>query len=161
MECYHTVYTEGTGEIVEKKSRFIAEVFPVSNEEEAFAHLEEIRKKHWDARHHCWAYVIGRNPAAEALAHTVIITKIHGFKLKIITDYTGLGKIQYILGQRGLSVLDTVYTDKVELTVLVPDDEEGFLMKELMEGTNGQAMTEKTEQCWFAETEEGIKIFEQ
>ena len=32
---------------------------------------------------------------------------------------------------------------------------------ELMEGTNGQAMTEKTEQCWFAETEEGIKIFEQ
>ena len=35
MECYHTVYTEGTGEIVEKKSRFIAEVFPVSNEEEA------------------------------------------------------------------------------------------------------------------------------
>ena len=39
--------------------------------------------------------------------------------------------------------------DKVELTVLVPDDEEGFLMKELMEGTNGQAMTEKTEQCWF------------
>ena len=59
MECYHTVYTEGTGEIVEKKSRFIAEVFPVSNEEEAFAHLEEIRKKHWDARHHCFAYVIG------------------------------------------------------------------------------------------------------
>lgn len=51
-----------------------------------------------------------------------------------------------------------MYTDKVELTVLVPDDEEGFLMKELMEGTNGQAMTEKTEQCWFAETEEGIKI---
>lgn len=45
MECYHTVYTEGTGEIVEKKSRFIAEVFPVSNEEEAFAHLEQIRKK--------------------------------------------------------------------------------------------------------------------
>ncbi len=36
-----------------------------------------------------------------------------------------------------------MYTDKVELTVLVPDDEEGFLMKELMEGTNGQAMTEK------------------
>ena len=68
MECYHTVYTEGTGEIVEKKSRFIAEVFPVSNEEEAFAHLEEIRKKHWDARHHCWAYVIGRNPAAERMS---------------------------------------------------------------------------------------------
>ncbi len=50
----------------------------------------------------CRAYT---SAAAEALAHTVIITKIHGFKLKIITDYTGLGKIQYILGQRGLSFL--------------------------------------------------------
>ena len=84
-----------------------------------------------------------------------------GVLAQIDADYNSIGKIQYILGQRGLSVLDTVYTDKVELTVLVPDDEEGFLMKELMEGTNGQAMTEKTEQCWFAETEEGIKIFEQ
>ena len=68
MESYQTVYRGGMGEIIEKKSRFIAEVFPVSNEEEAFAHLEEIRKKHWDARHHCWAYVIGRNPAAERMS---------------------------------------------------------------------------------------------
>ena len=217
MKEYKIVYCGGEGEIVEKKSRFIATVKPVDSEEEASAFIAEMKKKYWDARHNCSAYVIGErgqvqrcsddgepagtagkpilevlrgkkltdvfvvvtryfggtllgtgglvraytSAAAEALAHTVIITKIHGFKLKIITDYTGLGKIQYILGQRGLSVLDTVYTDKVELTVLVPDDEEGFLMKELMEGTNGQAMTEKTEQCWFAETEEGIKIFEQ
>ena len=35
MECYHTVYTEGTGEIVEKKSRFIATIRKCENEEEA------------------------------------------------------------------------------------------------------------------------------
>ena len=68
LEHYKTIYEGGEGELVEKKSRFIAEVFPVSNEEEAFAHLEEIRKKHWDARHHCWTYVIGRNPAAERMS---------------------------------------------------------------------------------------------
>ena len=68
MECYRTVYKCGEGEIVEKKSRFIAEVYPVTGEEEAFAHLEEVKKRYWDARHHCWAYVIGRNPGQERMS---------------------------------------------------------------------------------------------
>ena len=96
--------------------------------------------------------------AAEALSHTEIITRIHGFKLKITTDYTGLGKLQYLIGQRGLAVLDTVYTDQVELFVLVPDEEERELMKAVMEGTNGQAVMEKQEACWYAETEEGLRV---
>mgnify|MGYP002231590910 CR=1 FL=1 len=53
------------GEIVEKKSRFIAEVFLVHSEEEAMQYLEQIRKKYWDARHHCWAYVIGEERVTE------------------------------------------------------------------------------------------------
>ena len=96
--------------------------------------------------------------AVRALEHTEIITRIHGFKLKITTDYTGLGRLQYILGQRGLAVLDTVYTDRVELVVLVPDEDEQPLMKAVMEGSNGQAVMEKQENCWFAETEEGLKL---
>lgn len=68
MEAYNTVYSGGSGEIVEKKSRFIADVFPVTSEDEAMEYLEEIRKRYWDARHHCWAYVIGRNPAAERMS---------------------------------------------------------------------------------------------
>lgn len=46
-------------EIVEKKSRFIATVRPVSNEEEAAAFIDEMKKKHYDARHNCTAFVIG------------------------------------------------------------------------------------------------------
>lgn len=216
MECYNTVDSVGQGEIIEKKSRFIADIFPVVSEEEAFGYLEEIKKKHWDARHHCWAYVIGRNPAlermsddgepagtagkpiletirgrgltnifvvvtryfggtllgtgglvraysaavSEGLSHTVIISKIKGFKLKITTEYTGYGKIQYIVAQKGINVLDTIYTDKVEMILLVPQDEEQSLVKTVMEGTNGQALTEKMEECWFAETKDGVKIFE-
>ena len=37
-------------EIVEKKSRFIATVRPVSSEEEAVAFINEMKKKYWDAR---------------------------------------------------------------------------------------------------------------
>ena len=65
MSCYHTVSVGGKGEIIEKKSRFIAEVYPVSDDDEASAHLEEVKKRYWDARHHCWAYGIGQKPAAE------------------------------------------------------------------------------------------------
>ena len=50
-----------TGEYEEKKSRFIGEVFPVKSEEEAQEHINAVRKKYYDARHHCYAYVIGDN----------------------------------------------------------------------------------------------------
>ena len=56
---YCVVYEGGEGEIVEKKSRFIATVRPVESEEEAVAFINEMKKKYWDARHNCSAFVIG------------------------------------------------------------------------------------------------------
>lgn len=50
----------GEGEITEKKSRFIAAIAPVQSEEEALGFLEETKKKYWDARHHCWAFILGK-----------------------------------------------------------------------------------------------------
>lgn len=58
---YKVVYKAGTGEIIEKKSRFIANVAPASSEEEAVAFIDSIRKKYYDARHNCPAFIIGRN----------------------------------------------------------------------------------------------------
>lgn len=46
-------------ELVEKKSRFIATIRPVSGEEEAAAFIDEMKKKYYDARHNCSAFVIG------------------------------------------------------------------------------------------------------
>jgi len=43
-------------ELVEKRSRFIGQVWRVASEEEARARLEEVRKRHYDAHHHCWCY---------------------------------------------------------------------------------------------------------
>ena len=59
MISYQTVYQGGSDEIVEKKSRFIAQVFPVTTEEEVTEILERERKKYWDARHNCYAFVLG------------------------------------------------------------------------------------------------------
>mgnify|MGYP000532589685 CR=1 FL=1 len=58
---YRTIYQGGEDEIVEKKSRFIATVIPVENEEEALEFIEKTKKKYWDARHNCSAFVIGEH----------------------------------------------------------------------------------------------------
>ena len=59
VEQYKTVYEGGVGEIKEKKSRFIATILPVETEDEALVFIEEMRKKYWDARHNCSAFILG------------------------------------------------------------------------------------------------------
>jgi len=53
------LYSGSQREITEKKSRFIATIAPVKTEEEAIEVIASIKKKCWDARHNCFAYVIG------------------------------------------------------------------------------------------------------
>lgn len=55
------IKTGGGGYYEEKKSRFIAAVYSISSEEEASSYVEAARKKYWDARHNCYAFVIGDN----------------------------------------------------------------------------------------------------
>ena len=96
----------------------------------------------------------------EGLSASKIITKYHGCKLKIDTDYTALGKIQYILGEKGLTILDSVYTDKVTVEVLVPEDIYNEVVSEITEGTNGQAGIEKGKDCYFAKVEKEMVLFD-
>ena len=53
------ILENGVGEIEEKKSRFIAHIYSVNSEEEAEQYIYKIKKKYWDARHNCYAYIIG------------------------------------------------------------------------------------------------------
>lgn len=59
---YVTLARPATAEIVVRKSRFIANVSPVSTEEEAVAFIEKIRGEHRDATHNVFAYTVGWNP---------------------------------------------------------------------------------------------------
>ena len=72
-----------------------------------------------------------------------------------------MGKIQYILGQRGLQILHSEYTDSVTLEVLLPETQTRQVMAEITEGTNGQAVMEILEDCYFAEVDGEMKIFEE
>ena len=59
VEEYRTVLDNGEAETVEKKSRFLAAVSHIDTEEEALEFIESIRKKHYNATHNCYAYVLG------------------------------------------------------------------------------------------------------
>lgn len=56
---YRVLLKTGKGEIEEKKSRFICEVRAVHSEQEAISFIAEVKKKYWDARHNCSAFVLG------------------------------------------------------------------------------------------------------
>lgn len=58
---YKTIYAPATGELTEKKSKFIANSAPVSSKEEAEGYLQTIRKKYYDATHNVFAYRITEN----------------------------------------------------------------------------------------------------
>ena len=216
LEQYKTVYEGGEGEIVEKKSRFIATVRPVESEEEALAFLEEMKKKYWDARHNCYVYSVGMNreftrcsddgepsgtagrpmldvilgediynvavvvtryfggvllgtgglvrayskAVQEGLASSKVILKQKGIALKITTDYTGIGKIQYIAGERNIPILDSEYTDKVVMKLLVPIQDVGSVQKAITEGTNGRAGIEKEQELYYAFVDGNVLTFD-
>lgn len=63
LEEYFVPARRAESEFVEKRSRFLSDLFPVESEEEARACLEAVRKQRHDARHHCWCYRIRGNGA--------------------------------------------------------------------------------------------------
>lgn len=84
------------------------------------------------------------------LQNCVVLEKKNGFLLKMETDYSGIGKIQYILGQRGLFVTDSEYTDKVAVETLVPEGELAALKEDITEGTSGRTVYLEEKQVCFA-----------
>jgi uncharacterized YigZ family protein len=58
---YRVVLKGSTGEIIEKKSKFIGSIWAVDSEELAIRILDQTRKEHYTAAHNCYAYVIGKN----------------------------------------------------------------------------------------------------
>ncbi len=214
-EIYKTVYQGGQGEIVEKKSRFIAHVQPVSSEGEAVEVIGRIKKRYWDARHNCHAYVIGPNreitrcsddgepsgtagrpmldvllgsglydiavvvtryfggtllgtgglvraysaAVREGLAHAVIIEEQEGVIYQIQTDYQGLGKIQYLAGEQGVSILQADYTETVELEILLPCGGVKRFLDDVTEATGGKAQIEKRKETRFALVDGKVELF--
>lgn len=214
IDSFQIVYQGGVAEIVEKKSRFIVAIVSVNSEEEAIEFIEQTKKKHYNATHNCFAYVIGDNneiqrcsddgePAKtagrpmldillgesihnavvvvtryfggtllgtgglvrayqgavkEGLKNSVILERLIGIKLKITTDYIGIGKLQYITSQMEITTLDTEYTDIVAMINLVPLDQYNQFEKKVIEATNGKAIIENLDKVYYAVKDNSVLI---
>ena len=84
------LYEGGQGEIIEKKSRFIANIFPVTTEEEALEKITAMRKKYYDARHNCFAYILGENKDTVRCSDDGEPSGTAGGKLDSLKDLTGI-----------------------------------------------------------------------
>lgn len=209
------VYKGGQGEITEKKSRFIATVRPVESEDEAVSFINETKKKYWDARHNCSAFVIGKRqeltrcsddgePAGTAgrpmldvllkenihnaaivvtryfggvllgtgglvrayqqatkagLSASEIIEKKDGAILFIRTDYTGIGRLQYLFAQEKITVMDTAYEADVLVKAVIPENDKKRIEKTIIEQTNGTAKLEWGDEVTFAEYDGEVLLF--
>lgn len=217
LEKKKTVYLAGEGEIIEKKSRFIATVKIVHSEEEAVQFIESMKKKYWDATHNCSAYVIGERKelmrcsddgepqgtagrpmldvllgediydvavvvtryfggtllgtgglvrayskaVQEGLAQSIIIEQKYGVLLEVITDYNGIGKLQYLFGQEKMPIIESEYTDIVTLKVLIPKQRIEAIRKAVTEATNGKARMHEVEELYYAVLDGKVLIKEQ
>lgn len=65
MDSYLTLAAGGEGRFTEKRSRFLSFARHVESEEEIKSHLEKLRKDYFDARHVCFAYVLGEAASVE------------------------------------------------------------------------------------------------
>ena len=191
------------------------EIDQTYTEEEALERIGQIKKKHYDARHNCFAYVIGEkneimrcsddgepsgtagrpmlevltgreihNAVAivtryfggtllgtgglvrayteavqEGLEHCVVLACSTGFKLRIETDYNGIGKLQYLSRTLELHELDIQYGELVQMTLLVPEDQIDAVEKDITEQTAGKAQMEREEKVAYGMSGKEIVFF--
>ncbi|MCM1170577.1 MAG: YigZ family protein [Clostridium sp.] len=196
LDSYITLIKGGEGEITEKKSRFIGVAHPVLTEEEAYAFIEGIRKKHYGARHNCFAFSVGEDnpllrfsddgepqgtagkPILEVISGSgihnicIVITRYFGgillgtgglvraytdaaraavaasetklmqriFPVEIKTNYTDMGKLQYILNESGINICDTVFEDNVIFKAEIPVGKKDEIVNKITEATSARAV---------------------
>ncbi len=93
MSEYKTLKNEAVGEITEKKSRFIATIRPVSTEEDAISFITEMKKKYWDARHNCSAYIIGSKRPLERCSDDGEPSRTAGMPMLEVLKGEGLANV--------------------------------------------------------------------
>ena len=86
----------------------------------------------------------------EGLACSQVITKHLGVCIEIGTDYNGVGKLQYLFGQKKIPVLDAQYAEDVKFRILVKKSMEEETQKAVTEATNGKASVTVIKELYYA-----------
>ncbi len=201
---FATIAAPVEAELEVKRSRFLCRLVPVSDETTARAEVDAVRKNHWDARHHCSAFVLGPDAATERSSDdgepsgtagapmlevlrgsgltdvVAIVTRWFGGTLLgtgglvraygdavrlavararvrqvrllqevvVTLDPATAGRVEAELRSRGHEVLDTTWSDRVEVSLAVRPGARGGLEAELAELTAGAAQLRDGPRRW-------------
>ena len=95
----------------------------------------------------------------EGLKNCTIIEKMQGHELAICSDYNDIGKLQYLTAKNQIAVIDTLYTERAELHVMVPEQQLSSFLADVTECTSGRADIETKELSEFALVDGKVLIF--
>ena len=179
---------------------------PISSESEAIMLIDQVKRKYWDARHNCYAFITGENgsimrfsddgepggtagrPILDVLVGAglrdalIVVTRYFGGTLlgtgglvraytaasqealanadirslelanmiSIRTDYNSIGKLQYYLGQAGIDIKESSYTDAVELIIAVKEADTSRILDAITETTNGKSEIQIIDTGYFS-----------
>lgn len=136
-DIYYTIAGPGEGQVREKMSRFLAFAIPVASAEEARTRIKEYQNKYHDARHVCWAYMIGPartewqlndNGEPSGTAGKPILGQINSLN---VTDLTVI-VVRYFGGIKlGTSGLTAAYREAARLAILDAGIKEMREMREI------------------------------
>jgi len=96
----------------------------------------------------------------EGLKQCILIDKKLARQIKLTSDYSDVGKLQYLIAGRGYTTLNSDFTDHVEITVLVPVDDQVAFEKQITEATAGRVGWEALEETYYAVAEGEILLFD-
>lgn len=94
----------------------------------------------------------------EGLRHCTLGRMRYGAELSVTTDYSGIGKILYLLKNEGMEPLSSEYTDMVSLRLAVSAERLKELEKRLVEATGGQVKFEKIKEIYFVDKGQSERI---
>ncbi len=89
----------------------------------------------------------------EGLKSCVLGRMRFGQELELRTDYNSIGKILFLLGNEGIEPVNSDYTDKVVLRLLLPAEDVERLRKEITDVTGGRAELKKLRELYFVDRE--------
>ena len=89
----------------------------------------------------------------EGLKDCVIGRMRAGYEVEVHTDYNGIGKILYLLGNAGIEPVSSDYTDKVSLRLLVPVEQADRLQAQMVEVTGGKVSFHRGKELYFVDKE--------
>ena len=155
MNEFTTILKDEMAEIVEKKSKFIANIFYVENVEEAEAKVKEVKRKYYDAKHNCIAYRVIENgrivekssddgePSGTAggpmlnilqknnIEKSIKVSKIEGIEIQVRVDYAKLDAFKYYCRNNEIDIVKIEYKEDIVLKIEMEKSRKNIFLKNI------------------------------